>query len=95
MTTIPELRLQIDQLDQQIIALLAERARVVHQIGELKNTEAEIVAVDRQAQVYQTRREWATQAGLDPDLAEAVYRTLITYFIGQERHQLEERYAKE
>lgn len=91
MATLSELRAQVDQLDHQIIQLLAQRASVVQHIGELKTTDQEIVAPDRQAQIYQTRRAWAVEHGLDPDLAEQVYRTLIHYFIEQERRQLAER----
>ena len=91
MPSLPELREQIDDLDHKLIALLAERAAVVEQIGHLKNTDEEIVASDRQAQVYATRRAWAAEAGLDPALAEAVYRAMIAYFIEQERQQLAAR----
>lgn len=93
--TIPELRAQIDELDQQIIRLLAQRADCVHQIGSLKNTDEEVVAQDRQQWVYQTRRAWASELGLDPDLVENLYRLMIQYFIEQERRQLEVRHAKE
>jgi isochorismate pyruvate lyase len=88
MPTIAELRTQIDTLDQQIIVLLAERARIVYQIGDLKTSEEEVVAKDRQQEVYATRRQWAEQHGLDPDLVEVLYRALIAYFIEREKEQL-------
>lgn len=95
MPSLAELRGQIDELDQQIIQLLAQRAHVVQHIGHLKNTDHEIVALERQQQVYATRRAWATQYELDPDLAEQVYRTIVQYFIEQERRQLAERQSQQ
>lgn len=91
MKTLAELRASIDSLDQQIIDLLAQRAHVVEQIGELKTTDEEVVATDRQRQVFATRRAWATERGLDPELVERLYRQMIDYFIEKEREQLQAR----
>jgi isochorismate pyruvate lyase len=30
------------------------------------------------------RRDWAAAAGLDPDVIEQIYRTLVDYFIARE-----------
>jgi isochorismate pyruvate lyase len=91
MTTLSELRFQIDELDRRLITLLAERAAYVQQVGELKTSDSEIVAEDRQKQVYQTRRAWASEQGLDPDFVEALYRLMVEHFIEKERQQLAER----
>lgn len=91
MASLAELRAHIDDLDHQIIQLLAERAKTVEHIGELKTSEEEIIAPERQEQVYKTRRAWARQYGLDPEFAEMLYRTMIDYFIEQQRRQLERK----
>lgn len=91
MATLEELRAQIDVLDRKLIALLAERAEIVHHIGQIKQTDEEVVAIDRQSVVYATRRAWADEAGVDADLIERVYRTMIAYFIESERQQLNAR----
>jgi chorismate mutase len=56
MTTLAELRTKIDDVDQRIIALLSERAGYVREIGQHKKSDTDIVASDRQQQVYLTRR---------------------------------------
>jgi len=94
MPTLPELRQEIDRLDQKIIDLLAQRTRIVEQVGELKTSDDEVVALDRQKEVYATRRQWATEHGVDPELVESLYRRMIEHFIEHERKQLEQRNNK-
>lgn len=81
-----QVRQAIDSLDQQLIATLAERQRLVERAGDLKKgqpTDA-VRAPDRVAQVIAARRESAESAGLDPDVAEAVWRAMIDAFIALE-----------
>jgi isochorismate pyruvate lyase len=94
MSTLEELRAEIDNVDHQILELLGLRAQLVHQVGELKSSEEEIVAIDRQVHVIASRRAWARQHNLDPDFAEALYRAMIDYFIEQEKRQLAMREKK-
>jgi chorismate mutase-like protein len=91
MKTLYELRARIDEIDRRLITLLAERADSVRAIGELKTSEDEIIAADRQQEVYRTRRLWASEVGLDPDFVEDLYEMMIQHFISQERQQLAER----
>jgi isochorismate pyruvate lyase len=90
-TSLDELRTQIDDVDHRIIILLAERAGYVTQVGKLKTSDDEIVATDRQQQVYQSRREWAAEAGINPDFVERLYRVIVGHFIEEERQQLAAR----
>ena len=41
--TLSELRVQIDALDLELLALLNRRAGLAHEVGELKNTEGSVV----------------------------------------------------
>lgn len=91
MATLEELRAQIDTLDHQILEHLGQRARIVQQVGELKRTQDEVYAPDRQEQVIASRRAWALQHNLDPDFVETLYRTLLDYFIEQQRQQIAQR----
>jgi chorismate mutase len=94
MPTLSELRASIDDIDHQLVKLLAQRAALVHDIGEIKNSEEEIIDPERQHHVISTRRAWARQIGLDADLVESVYRLLLDYFVTQEREQLAKRQSK-
>lgn len=83
MNTLDEVRRNIDGLDQKLITLLAERQQYVEQAGRLKphgDTQA-VAAPERVAQVIADRRRQAAEAGLSPDVAEAVWRAMIEAFI--------------
>jgi chorismate mutase/prephenate dehydratase len=75
---LPTLRKQIDDLDEQIVALLNQRAKVVVQIGQHKQrTSAPIYAPDREKRVLERVRQ--LNAGPLPDRClEAVYRELMS-----------------
>ena len=79
------LRERIDQLDQQILELLNERARVVEQIGEVKrNGESPIYAPDREKRVLEQIRKRNT--GPLPDACiEAIWRELMSGSFALER----------
>src|SRR5688572_4218543 len=72
------LRREIDSLDERIVALLNERARVVVQIGHLKQqNNAPIYAPDREKLVLDKVRK--LNAGPLPNRClEAVYRELMS-----------------
>lgn len=86
--SIEEVRAAIDQIDAQVIAALGQRFDYVKTIMRFKQNEAQVRAPQRYAAVLAQRRIWAEEAGLDPALVEAIYRTLIDYFIAHELEDL-------
>lgn len=83
---ISEVRNEIDRIDQEIIRLLSVRSEYVHEVVKYKEATAEgIEATDRRAAVMQTRREWAAETGLNPDVIEDIYDRLVSYFIEEEK----------
>ena len=87
-TTLGQLRQRIDSLDEQIVALLAERALCVRDATRFKRDAFQVAAPERQAAVFSRVRELATRQEADfpglPDLVEATYRTLVGGFIAGE-----------
>ena len=52
--TLPELRTQIDAVDQELLALLSRRAQLAHEVGEIKRVEkSPVFRPEREAQVIQ------------------------------------------
>lgn len=83
---IAQVRKEIDNIDLNIIRLLSERFGYVREVVKYKDgTAAGIEATDRRLAVIESRRRWAVEAGLDPDVIEHIYNTLITYFIDEEK----------
>ena len=86
-----DLRVQIDDLDRELISLLAERATYIDRAVTLKkqeNLNARITS--RVEQVIANVRDQASASDLDPDLAEALWRTLIEWAIQREAKHIPE-----
>jgi isochorismate pyruvate lyase len=82
--SIEDVRLGIDALDREIIALIGRRARYVEAAARFKTGESSVRAPERCKAMLEARRRWAEEEGLSPEVIEAVYETLVTYFIDRE-----------
>jgi len=80
------LRDDIDEIDNQLVLLLAKRLAVTSEIGELKSAEGiPIFLPEREAALISKRREQAEKLGLSGDLIEDILRRLIRdSYISQE-----------
>ncbi|MBA4327758.1 MAG: chorismate mutase [Polaromonas sp.] len=88
--TLAGLRQRIDTLDEQIVALLAERALCVRDATRFKRDAFQVAAPARQAQVFARVRALAAPheasfPGLS-DIVESTYRTLVAGYIAGEGH---------
>ncbi len=80
-----ELRLQIDRIDADLIALLAERSGYIDRAVDLKKIEnLPARTTNRVEEVVQNVRALAQAQGLDPQLAEVLWRDLIEWAIARE-----------
>ena len=82
--SIEDVRLGIDSLDREVIALIGRRARYVEAAARFKTGESSVRAPERRKAMLAARRRWAEEEGLSPDAIEAVYETLVTYFVDRE-----------
>lgn len=82
-----ELRKRLNELDRQLIELIAERQSVVEKVGELKRSAGQATRdYAREKQVLDGVRAGAEELGIAPDVAEQVMRLLIqTSLTRQER----------
>jgi chorismate mutase-like protein len=79
------LRDRIDALDRQLIAVVAERLQVCHEVAAVKETlDAPVIQPARVRTVVESRRQLAIDAGIDADFAEQLFRVLLT-----ETHRIE------
>ena len=83
--TMSELREAIDVLDAELIKLLAERAEYIDRAIDLKNKEGLPARIDERVEYVAMRaRDNAQKDGLDPDLAESLWRQIIEWSITRE-----------
>ncbi|MGI9291509.1 MAG: prephenate dehydrogenase/arogenate dehydrogenase family protein [Gammaproteobacteria bacterium] len=73
-----DLRKRLNELDRELIELIAERQSVVEQVGALKRSEGQRTRdYQREKQVLDGARSSAEELGIAPDIAEEVMRLLI------------------
>ena len=79
MDALNDIRSDIDNIDSQLIRLLAQRQILVEKAGRLKpkGDKSAVRANNRVAQVIANRRKEALELGLSPDVAESVWRSMI------------------
>lgn len=88
-------RNEIDCLDSQIIALIAERTQVVKKIMVLKTDEESVRSCDRVQQVLDKVARLAEENGLEPEIAVPTYRTLIQVLTEMQLEYLQRRQQAE
>jgi isochorismate pyruvate lyase len=82
--SIEEVRANIDRIDRQIVALLAERGGYVKQAARFKQTADDVKAPQRVEQVIAKVTALSRGLGADPSVTEQVYRAMIAGFINAE-----------
>ena len=75
-----QVRERIDSIDKQLVELLAQRRQVIQQVTEVKQQhELPTFHPAREENLISARRAQATQAGLDPDYVEDLFRTMLRH----------------
>src|SRR5512147_1021745 len=75
-----QLRQEIDRVDAQLVELLARRRRMVEDIVQIKQQhDLPTFHPAREENLISARRAQATQAGLDPDYVEDLFRTMMRH----------------
>ncbi len=88
-TTLADVRVEIDRCDEALIDLIAERFGYVERAWQIKLKEKQEANVPwRNQQVIDKVRGRAEAKGLPPDLAEALWRQMIGWFIQYEEEKL-------
>jgi len=87
-------RAEIDQLDEQLIDLVAERFGYVDRAWQLKKNPEDATVPWRINEVIAKVRARAEDKAIPPQLAEALWRQMIGWFIEYEMENLENRSDK-
>lgn len=85
--TLGEVRANIDRLDRQIVAALAERGKYVAEAGRFKKDPAAVSVPARVDAIIARVRKIAEEDRLAPEVAERTYRALIAAFEDYERSE--------
>ena len=83
-TTLNEAREKIDTVDEQIVALIAERNNYIKQIAHFKTSIEEVKAEERIDAVISRVREQAISLDLSPNLINDLYVRMIDAMVESE-----------
>ena len=83
-SSLDEVRSNIDRIDRQIVACLAERGGYVKQAARFKKSSDEVRAPQRVEQVINKVVALAVALGANTAVTEQVYRAMIMGFINAE-----------
>lgn len=83
-SSLEEVRSNIDRIDNEIIKLIAERGNYVIQASKFKKNKASVKAPDCVDAVIAKVRNMAKEYGADANMAEALYREMISRFVTME-----------
>jgi isochorismate pyruvate lyase len=84
-STLAEVRQNIDRIDRELVRLMAERGRYVHEASRFKANPAQVEAPERAEAVVRKAMSLAEENGLPPQIAEATYRAMVRSFIDYEQ----------
>ena len=85
-----EIRTGIDEIDSDIIKLLSQRSALVSEAGKLKKSASAVRDQERVEKVINKIKQVAAKEGLDPMIAEKIYRNIIDCFINMEMKEFRE-----
>src|SRR5512141_1063352 len=74
-------RVAVDEVDEQIVALIGRRERLIRIAGTLKSDSAEVRAPGGGERVLEHVKATAEKKEVDPDIVEQTYRAMIEAFI--------------
>jgi chorismate mutase len=78
MSDLKELRQEINEIDEQIIRLIADRIKVCQKIGSEKKAKGlAIKDAKREKEVFAKIRQQATKFGLNPVQVEQIYHEIV------------------
>ena len=90
-TSMDDVRFEIDRIDEALVDLMAERFAYVDRAWQLKANAAEATVPWRIQQVIDKVSVRAKERDLPPELAVALWRQMIGWFIQYEEEKLAER----
>ncbi|MGV8841188.1 MAG: chorismate mutase [Bauldia sp.] len=83
-----EIRAEIDRIDTELVALLAERFGYVRRMAEVKRSPSDAYDEDRIEAVLGLVRRESEKRGLDVDLMEGLWRRLIDWNVAFEERSI-------
>jgi len=82
-----DIREAIDNIDENIVKLIAKRSKYVNRAADFKKDEKEVRDSKRVAKVIESKKELALKYEVYPELIGILYKNMIDFFISKEMDQ--------
>jgi len=87
-TTVQEARARIDEINERVVELLAERQSIVDELCEIKaETGQSVRDPEREAELLDHVRSVAKEKGLPPDLAQTLFEDILEHSVQRQRRR--------
>ncbi|MFB6273247.1 MAG: chorismate mutase [Salinibacter sp.] len=87
-TTLQDARARIDEINEQVVELLAERQAIVDELCDIKaDADRAVRDPEREAELLAHVRSVATEAGFPPDLAETLFEEILAHSVRHQRRR--------
>lgn len=93
-SAIEELRAEIDLVDARIVELVAVRSGLAEKIGHLKGDASAVRDPAREEEVVRRVRDAAAREGVDPEMIESIYRSIISNSVEAQTEALRRAVAR-
>ena len=87
--SIDEVRNNINNIDEQIVKLIAQRSEFVKQAAKFKKDSDDVKAPTRVEEVINKVKDLSKSTGANEEVVENVYRSMINSFIKLEMKEFE------
>ena len=87
--SIEEVRNNINNIDEQIVQLIAQRGEFVKQAAKFKKDSDDVKAPKRVEEVINKVKDLAKSTGANEEVVENIYRAMIDSFIKAEMKEFE------
>jgi len=92
-SSLDEVRIEIDKIDEQIVEAMAKRNAYIHQAVKFKQSVEEVKAQDRVDEVIQHVRGKALELGMSPNMVTDLYTRMIDEMVEFEIAEFRDRGA--
>ncbi len=83
-TSITDVRMAIDEIDNNIVQLISKRSEYVKKASRFKKDKNMVKDSNRVTKVIASKKKLALKYRISPELIESIYKMMIDFFIKEE-----------
>jgi len=85
------IRKKLDQIDNQLLAIIKKRTSLVNEVVKLKENKSEIVDQKRIASILKNIKIKSIKKNIDPKITNRIWKNMIWSYINYERRNFKKK----